>query len=313
MEGTSKVAEWDELSPKIKIMPGQKLIGKLDKKTYMALPSGGSLEQGELYLVVPAPDNGGIPDTKNGTWFSYRSLFDFFYVTTGFVDPPKAPDSGLVLRPHLDGTKEVGINLSKENPMAGFKPWPKLHDNLAEVKYGKGEFASAPQPIDAKAPEDVRVGKNGGNPIKSYDFKSYLSGIPDRLPDPLPNPWPKYPEAWGDYRKYPCPFQEGDFIKDQRGSTFKVTESRTLGILCQNVATKETGYISMSNYGKYTHTPPPVCCHETPNPSPVPPETGKFFTLPFETAVEVAMGLMRNEKVRDEVYQRILDEEGIRP
>jgi hypothetical protein len=78
--------------------------------------------------------------------------------------------------------------------------WRAPHDNIAEVKYGKGEFGEVPIPK----------------------------------------------------------FKDGDFVKDSKGSTYKVVESRTWGITVQNVATKVAKIVLTVGLGAFTHTPPPV-------------------------------------------------------
>jgi len=116
-------------------------------------------------------------------------------------------------------------------------------------------------------------------------------------------------------------FRDGDFVKDGKGSTYRVVMSKTWGITVQNVATKVTTDVFTGDLGKFVHTPNPIATYYSPKPhgsiegeGPIRHSGPKtyFIRLKYDTRVELAMALMADLDVRDEVYQRILDKEGIK-
>jgi len=135
-------------------------------------------------------------------------------------------------------------------------------------------------------------------------------------------------------------FRDGDFVKDGRGSTYRVVMSKTWGITVQNVATKVITDVFAGDLGEFVHTPPTVTsvtyykgsedkewhlrypatyCPPEPHGSIEgegtirhPEPKTHSIRLKYDTRVELAMALMADLDVRDEVYQRILDKEGIK-
>ena len=116
-------------------------------------------------------------------------------------------------------------------------------------------------------------------------------------------------------------FRDGDFVKDGKGSTYRVVMSKTWGITVQNVATKVTTDVFAGDLGEFVHTPNPIATYYSPEPHGSIEREGTIrhpepkthsIRLKYDTRVELAMALMADLDVRDEVYQRILDKEGIK-